>query len=33
MFKALPEDLKSGIYVVNMFVGNNPMEQKIMIQK
>ena len=30
---ALPEDLKSGIYVVNMFVGNNPMEQKIMIQK
>ena len=30
---ALPEDLKNGIYLVNMFVGNKPMEQKIMIQK
>ena len=30
---ALPEDLKNGMYVVNMFVNNNAMEQKIMIQK
>ncbi|MBI1837425.1 MAG: hypothetical protein HYR91_09190 [Flavobacteriia bacterium] len=29
----LPEDLKNGIYVVNMFVNNKAMEQKIMIQK
>ena len=29
----LPEDLKNGMYVVNMFVNNNAMEQKIMIQK
>ena len=30
---ALPSDLKNGIYVVNMFVNNNAMSQKIMIQK
>jgi len=29
----LPEDLKNGMYVVNMFVNNNVMEKKIMIQK
>jgi hypothetical protein len=29
----LPNDLKNGIYVVNMFVNNNAMSQKIMIQK
>lgn len=29
----LPTDLKSGMYVVNMFVNNNAMSQKIMIQK
>ena len=30
---ALPADLKGGMYVVNMFVHNNVMEQKILIQK
>jgi hypothetical protein len=30
---SLPEDLKDGMYVVNMFVNNNAMSQKIMIQK
>ncbi len=30
---ALPEELKNGMYVVNMFVNNNAMSQKIMIQK
>jgi hypothetical protein len=29
----LPEDLKNGMYVVNMFVNNNAMEKKIIIQK
>ena len=29
----LPEDLKNGMYVVNMFVNNNVMEKKIVIQK
>lgn len=29
----LPNDLKEGIYVVNMFVNNNAMSQKIMIKK
>lgn len=29
----LPSDLKNGMYVVNMFVNNNAMSQKIMIQK
>lgn len=30
---SIPESIKDGIYVVNMFVGNNAMQQKIMIQK
>ncbi len=29
----LPNDLKNGMYIVNMFVNNNAMSQKIMIQK
>lgn len=29
----LPEELKNGIYIVNFFLNNNGMEQKIMIQK
>lgn len=29
----LPSDLKSGIYFVNLFVNNNSMQSKIMIQK
>ncbi len=29
----LPDDIKNGVYVVNMFVHNNVMEQKVMIQK
>lgn len=30
---SLPVDLKSGIYVVNFFVGNKAMSDKIMVQK
>lgn len=30
---SLPEDINNGMYVVNFFVGNNPMSSKIMVQK
>ncbi|MCO4813688.1 MAG: hypothetical protein KC454_03185 [Flavobacteriales bacterium] len=30
---ALPSDIENGMYVVNFFVGNNPMSSKIMIAK
>jgi hypothetical protein len=29
----LPSELKSGVYIVNFFVGNKAMSAKIMIQK